>query len=169
MLKTARLICVLLTAVSLTTFAETAFADEPRGILIKVLIDTMQYEGRDQYSLVVSSSNASSADVVVRIVEQGFFIQTDHGWTRLKMNPREGESGEFLLPGAGNKKRSASIRIPLAVPDLFKTYEGDLSLMYKYTYSVRTADRTGSLFEKTDEVYCWVKPRTSQWILREGM
>ncbi len=145
-------------------------AQEPGAGHIKVLIENMHYEGKDAYSLIVSTSNVSSKDVLIRIIEENFFIQTDRGWAQLKvLKGINHESGEFLLPSAGNIDRPASITIPLTMPNLFRTYEGDLSLMYKYSYSVRTADGTGAAFQRTDEVYCWVKPGTSQWILREGM
>jgi hypothetical protein len=145
-------------------------AQEPGAGRITVLIGNMQYEGKDAYSLVVSTSNVSSKDVLIRIIEENFFIQTDRGWAQLRvLKGINHESAEFLLPGAGNNDRPASITIPPTVPDLFRTYEGDLSLMYKYTYSVRTVDGTGAAFQRTDEVYGWMKPGTSQWILREGM
>lgn len=171
MVKTATFMFVLFAAVSLTTaFAETAFVKEPSGIGIRVLIENIQYEGKDAYSLVVSTSNASSRDVLVRIIEEGFFIQTDRGWAQLNvLNGINREREEFPLPRVGKNVWAASISIPLTRPDLFRTYEGDLSLMYKYTYTVRTADGIGAEFQRADEVYCWVKPGTSQWILREGM
>jgi hypothetical protein len=129
----------------------------------------MHYEGKDTYNLVVSTSNASSKDVLIRIIEENFFIQTERGWAQLKVLNGISHAGrEFLLPGTGNIDRPALIDIPLTMPDLFRTYEGDLSLMYKYTYSVRTVGGTGAI-QRADEIYCWVKPGTSQWILREGM
>ncbi len=145
-------------------------AQGPEAGRIKVLIDTMHYAGKDVYSLIVSASNNSAKDVLIRIIEENFFIQTDRGWAQLKvLNGINRANCEFLLPSGGNNDRPASIYIPLTVPDLFRTYEGDLSLMYKYTYSARTVDGTGAAFQMTDEVYCWVKPGTSQWLLREGM
>ncbi len=137
---------------------------------IQVLIENFHYEGGNAYSLVISAANPSSKNVLVKFITEDFSIQTDRGWTRLTVltgTNREGE--EFLLPPVGKKERTISISIPLTMPDLFRTYEGDLSLMYKYKYSVRTGDGTGAAFQRADEVYCWVKPGTSQWILREGM
>jgi hypothetical protein len=163
-------VLILLVLIGTVRLGGAARAQEPGAGHIKVLIENMHYEGKDAYSLLVSTSNSSSKDVLIRIVEENFFIQTDRSWTQLKvLKGINHESGEFLLPSAGNHDRSASITIHLTVPNLFRTYEGDLSLMYKYTYSVRAVDGTGAAFQRTDEVYCWVKPRTSQWILREGM
>lgn len=163
-------VLILLILIGTACLGGAVTAQEPGAGHIKVLIKTMHYEGKDAYSLVVATSNASSKDVLIRIIEENFFIQTDPGWAQLKvLKGINHESGEFLLPSAGNHDRSASITIHLTMPNLFRTYEGDLSLMYKYTYSVRTVDGTGAAFQRTDEVYCWVKPGTSQWILREGM
>jgi hypothetical protein len=145
-------------------------AEEPGPVHIKVLIDNLHYEGKNAYSIVISAENPSSRNVLVNIIKEGFFIQTDHGWLELTaLKGTISGSEEFLLLPNGKIERVASISIPLTVPDLFRTYEGDLSLMYRYTYSVRTGDGTGAVFRMTDEVYCWVKPGTSQWILREGM
>jgi len=145
-------------------------AQEPGPGHIQVLIENLHYEGKNAYSLVISAANPSSKNVLVKIIKEGFYIQTDRGWAQLNvLNGTNRESEEFLLLPAGKKERAASISIPLTTPDLFSTYEGDLSLMYQYTYSVRTVDGTGPAFQRADEVYCWVKPGTSQWILREGM
>lgn len=160
----------MLAACSLTAgFVKSAYTSEPTGIYIRVLIENLRYEGNDGYSLVVMTSNASSRDLRVTIVDEGFFIQTDRGWTQLAVRHNAGEAGEFLLPSLKEHERAAVISIPLAVPHLFRTYEGDLSLAYRYTYAVRTDGGAEVRFQRTDEVYCWVKPGTSQWILREGM
>jgi hypothetical protein len=138
---------------------------------IRVTIEKIQYAGGDRYTLVVSLENVSSRDVLVRPLEEGFFIQLEHDWAPVNITDvgKTRDSPDILLPSGVNKERPASIVISLALPDLFRTYEGDLSLMYKYAYSVREADGAGAAFRKADEVYCWVKPGTSQWILREGM
>lgn len=145
-------------------------AEEPGPGHIKVLVDQLRYEGGNAYSIVVSAANPTSKNVQVNVIREGFFIQTDRGWAELTAQKGTiSGSEEFLLFPAGKKERSASIIIPLSVPDLFRTYEGDLSLMYQFTYSVRIEDGTDAVFRISDEVYCWVKPGTSQWILREGM
>ena len=145
-------------------------AQEPGPGHIQVLVENLQYDGRNAYSIVISASNPSSKNVLVNVIKEGFSIQTDRGWAQLSvLNGTNRESTEFLLPPAGKNAWTASVSIPLTMPDLFRTYEGDLSLRYKYTYTARTAEGTGAVFQKADEVYCWVKPGTSQWILREGM
>lgn len=144
-------------------------AQAPDAGRIQVQIGNIQHKGNDAYQIVVSTSNASSADVLVSIIEEGFFIQTDRGWSQLMMKENASDNGGFRLPSAGISVRSGTLSIPLSLPELFRTYEGDLSLMYKYTYSVRTVGGTGPAIQRADEVYCWIKPGTSQWILREGM
>ncbi len=161
---------VLLSPVSLTaTFVETAPTKESIRIDIRVLIEDIQYNGNDVYTLLVSMTNASPMDIMVRIIEEDFFVQTDRGWMQLKMNGHSGEGGEFLLPHDGKHELAASINIPLTIPRLFRTYDGDISLMYKYKYVIWAAAGTGAPVQRGDEVYCWVTPGTSQWILREGM
>ncbi|OGW38027.1 MAG: hypothetical protein A2010_10895 [Nitrospirae bacterium GWD2_57_9] len=169
MVKTAGWIFVLLAAGSLTMSFAEASANERNGIHIRVLIDNIQYEGKDAYSLVVSTSNSSSRDLRITIVDEGFFIQTDSGWTQLTVRQKEQGDRAFLLPALKKNERAAQLSIPVTIPQLFRTYEGDLSLMYRYTYTMRTAEGTGAALQRADEVYCWIKPGTSDWILREGM
>ena len=147
--------------IGVSASGRTSGAAEPGPAPIKVWIGDIRYEGREAYSIVVSASNSWPRDVLVRIVEEGFFIQGEHGWMRLPVKQGERKNGEFLLPGSGSKDWKSTIEIRPDMPDLFRTYEGDLSLMYKYTYASRTKDSTG-VFNKTDEVYCWVKPGTSE-------
>jgi hypothetical protein len=162
-------VLILLVLIGTVPLGGVVRAQEPGAGHIKVLIENIHYEGKDAYSLVVSTSNASSKDILIRIIEENFFIQTDRGWAQLKVHGRNRESGEFLLPHDGKNQLAVSISIPLIVPNLFRTYEGDLSLMYKYTYSVWTVDGTSASFQRADELYYWITPGTSQWILREGM
>src|SRR5512146_2655780 len=92
-------------------------AEEPGPGHVKVLIDNLHYEGRNAYSIVISAENPSSKNVLVKIIREGFFIQTDRGWAELTAlkGTIEG-SEEFLLVPAGKKERAASISIPLTVP-----------------------------------------------------
>lgn len=159
----------LLILIGLSPMSCVVLAQGTESPPLKVTIDSIQYEDADSYSLVIATSGASSHDILIGIIEEGFFIQTDSGWEQLQVNRFGKTDGDLLLSVDGIYTRTGSIRIPLALPNLFRTYEGDLSLMYKYVYSVRKADGIGATFRKTDEVYCWVSPGTSQWILREGM
>ncbi len=150
---------------------EIASVREPSTGDIRLLIVKIHYEGTDAYSIVVSITNASSKDVLIRALEEGFFLQTNRGWTHLEMmDDEKGRRREgILIPHNQKKEMVALISIAGTIPDLFRTYEGDLSLMYKYTYAIQTLEDSGTAFQREDEIYCWVKPGTSQWILREGM
>ena len=138
---------------------------------IRVLIENIHYEGEDAYLLVVSFTNASPKDVLLQLIEEGFFIQTNRGWAHLEiLKGRTGNKHENIILPHNQKKETVSlIGIPRTIPDLFITYEGDLSLMYKYAYVIRTREDSGTASQLSDEVYCWLRPGTSQWILREGM
>jgi hypothetical protein len=152
-----------------SAFPFVLLASEPIALHIRVLIDNMRYEGKDAYSLVISTANSSSASIRVKIAEEGFFIQTDRGWKQLTVGQKGHDSREFLLPARGKNERAAVLSIPLTIPHLFRTYEGDLSLVYRYNYTMQTAEGTGAALQRADEVYCWIKPGTSDLILREGM
>lgn len=144
----------------------TVLAAAPDSTSVRVVIDNIRHQGGDEYSLQVVTSHASTMGLLVSIIEDGFFIQTDKGWNRIPLH-QDRLDEEFLVPAGKTHERMAHITISPATPHLFRTFEGDLSLAYRYTYKVRRADKTAVLV--SDEVYCWVRPGTSQWILREGM
>lgn len=150
---------------------DIASVEGPIASDIRVLIENIHYEGKDSYTLVVSVSNASPKDVLLQPVEEGFFIQTNRGWAHLEIlnNKISRKHEDIMLPHNQKKEMVSLIGIPRTIPDLFRTYEGDLSLMYRYSYVIRNREDSGTASQRSDEIYCWLRPGTSQWILREGM
>jgi len=171
--KTGALWALILTSVLSGNACRADIASVQRPVTsdIRVMIENIHYEGEDSYLLVVSVTNASPKDVLLQPVEEGFFIQTNHGWAHLEiLNNRLGPKHEnIIVPHSQKKEMVSLIGIPQTIPDLFRTYEGDLSVKYKYTYAIRTWENSAAAFQRSDEVYCWLRPGTSQWILREGM
>ncbi len=138
------------------------------GLGVKVTIESLRYRGADVYTLVVSIGNASSRPTAVRIDEEGFSIQTERSWAPVQVRRAPQEKPIFRLAAGAAAEREIEIKIPPDIPDAFRTDEGNLSLRYTYVYTLR-AEAGGTDERKTDDVYCWVKPGTSDWILREGM
>ncbi len=145
-------------------------AEERPKADLKVSIKKMQYKGNDTYGLHIIVANISSRAIKLNELEQHLFIQTDMGWEPLNI-----ESGNisshgngFLMTAGAIHESLFTIRIPLTMPDIFRTYEGDISL--KHTYSMRYVDHhSGKEYLKADEDYYWITPRTLKWIQREGM
>lgn len=149
--------------------ASTGASKECSRSDIKITIKTITYEGRDNYSLITSVINDSSQDVRVSRFEEHFFMQTKKGWYLLRTIDvaSDAANGVFLLSQGAKKEYSARLNIPINMPETFRTYEGDISLMQRYT--LRCIDGSGNESQKTDEVLYWVTPRTAKWTLREGM
>jgi hypothetical protein len=151
-------------------FQYAVCAEEGPKAYLKVSIKKIQYNGNDTYSLLTMVANVSSREIQIKKMEQHLFIQTDKGWEQLKTEngniPSHGNG--FLLTADATHESTVTIRIPLTMPDIFRTYEGDISL--KYTYRVRYVDhRSDKEYLKADEDYYWITPRTLKWIHREGM
>lgn len=151
-------------------FQHAVCAQEGPKADLKVSINKIQYKGNDTYSLLIMVTNVSSREIQIKAMKQHLFIQTDKGWEPLKTEngniPSHGNG--FLLTANATHESIVTIRIPLTIPDIFRTYEGDISL--KHTYSIRYVDhRSDKEYLKADEDYYWITPRTLKWIQREGM
>ncbi len=147
-------------------FAEAAASDEAR-CNCTVVIERIRYEGNDRYAFIISVTNNSSNDVLVRGLEEQFSVQTGKGWAPLRAVDHDENASGFLLPAGRKMERVLVLGIPLSMPDLFRTFEGDISLSHKF--ALKCANRSGKQSEEADEVYYWITPRTSKWIMREGM
>lgn len=159
-----------LTFVSYMIVQHAVFAEEGPKADLKVSIKKLQYKGNDTYSLLIVVTNVSSSEIQIKEMEQHLYIQTDKGWEPLKTengNIPSHDNG-FLLTTGATHESIVTIRVPLTMPDIFRTYEGDISL--KHTYNMRYVDhRSRKEYHKADEDYYWITPRTLKWIQREGM
>ncbi len=133
---------------------------------INAAIDSISYKGDDSYLITVTLSVADSENSRSNDFEEHFFVQTDKGWSPLKVSKSDTAFTAGDVSGT-SKKESLKLLIPLNAPDLFRTYEGDISLMQKIRYEC--ADNRGGESRKEEERLYWITPRTSRWILREGM
>ncbi len=124
----------------------------------KAAIETVEYRGHDTYRITVTSSKSGP----VQDFEDSFLVQTDKGWT----SPSTAADGGADQTGSSTR-RTVFITIPLNIPYLFRTNEGDISLMHRYTVQCR--NRSGGEIRDQEEVLYWITPHTSKWILREGM
>ncbi len=146
-------------------FARQAMPSEA-ACSVNTEIDSIRYQGDDNYLVTVSLSFAASENAFIKGFGESFFIQTDRGWAPLKVLYRDTVSAAGNMNGT-LKKESLKLVIPLHTPDLFRTYEGDVSLMQKV--ELRCGDRRGGESGKEEERLYWITPRTSKWVLREGM
>ncbi len=134
---------------------------------VNAAIDSISYKGEDSYLITVSLSFTASENALIKGFGEYFFIQTDRGWASLKASDRG-----TTAPPAGNasgapEKVHLLLSIPLNTRDLFRTYEGDISL--RHTLSFVCSDGGDGESRKEEERLYWITPRTSKWILREGM
>ncbi len=133
----------------------------------RVTIDRITYTGDDTYRVTGSVSFPASADSPVKSFEECFFVQTETGWAPLQVLDRDAAVRPVgNVPGTP-PNIDLMLRIPLNTPGLFRTYEGDISLMEKIRYEC--LDRGGAKSGMEEEILYWITPRTSKWILREGM
>lgn len=137
---------------------------------ISVSVTDIHYSGFDKYLVTVSAVNDSSKALLINGIDCRFTLQKENGWeTLLTGTP---DSMRPLLPltlaAGGRSDFAMSLKIPLTLPGLFRTYEGDVSLML--TYRILCIERlAGQESQKTEESLYWISPRTSTWVHREGM
>lgn len=167
----ARAALVMAMAVILQIPLERASSSEERmKDDIKVNIEEIHFEGSDKYKAVISLVNDSSRDILAQEMVNKFFAQTDKDWKQLQAWEAEhsSDAGGFRLAAGAKRKIIVEIRIPLTIPDIFRTYEGDVSLMFRYRLRCIVYPASTAVL-KEDESYFWVTPMTQQWIHREGM
>lgn len=137
---------------------------------IKVTLEEIHYEGSNKYKAVISVVNDSSREIMAQEMEKHFFVQTDKGWKQLRAWEAEhsSDAGGFRLASGSKRSIIMSLKIPLNIPDIFRTYEGDVSLLFRYRLRC-IVHPAGTVFLKEDESYFWITPKTRKWIHREGM
>ncbi len=163
--KAICLCCGAMAGLVLTLLSVTAawcLDQSGRDECLKVEVEGIAYHGEDSYMVQTSVSNRSARDLSMKEFEMDYSFQTEKGWqTVASQSDFHGQSD--LPPGASRGIRDV-IRIPLHDQDLFRTFEGDVSL--RIEYHVHCPDDAGL---QTKEHLYWVTPETDKWILREGM
>ncbi|MFO0754491.1 MAG: hypothetical protein U0411_14350 [Thermodesulfovibrionales bacterium] len=175
-IPSAVFLCTIVSALGIALIASQAPAKNGRseresgGDAVAVEITAISPLGGTVYRIGISLTNRSTEGVYLKHVEKKFFIQTDTGWRPLQSvdtGDATGTAKRYLPAGAG-EMFAVLIDIPLHMPDTFRTYEGDISLLF--TCRVQSASRPDAEGRRTDfESYYWVTPMTDKWIHREGM
>jgi hypothetical protein len=148
--------------------AEAAAPDA--GGSLTVSIKDIRYSGNDEYLVTLSVINGSSKEFLIRRIDCRFELQKENGWHALRTS--QPGSMRLILPLAlaadARSEFAVRLDVPLAFPKLFKTYEGDISLMltYRLQYYAHPEDREVTV--QGESLY-WMSPGTSKWIHREGM
>ncbi len=144
-----------------TSLAKTKLIDS-----VTIEIENISYSGKDDYRIEMALLNKSSQAISLKEYDIQFHAQTGSGWTRLNETATDTSrnGNDICLPALGKKRIVAVVRIPLTMPGLFRTYEGDIS--FQFRYRLKFADMVGT---KQDEPLYWITPMTDKWIEREGM
>ena len=133
---------------------------------IGIEIDGISYSGNDDYRVAISLMNNWVKNILIMDFERRFYVQTDRGWNLLSDTP---VNDSFGIIGSMNKKKIiTTVKIPLNIPYLYRTYEGDISLLFRCKLQF-IADRGKTVFSKSSEEYYWISPNTDRWLHREGM
>ncbi|MBZ0155070.1 MAG: hypothetical protein K8I29_02510 [Alphaproteobacteria bacterium] len=168
--------CAIVSALGIALVAAEAFAKDGQpvreygGDAVAVEVTAISPLGGTTYRIEISLTNKSSEGVYLRNFEKKFFLQTDTGWRPLQSADPQGASAtaKRYLPAGAGQRIDSLVDIPLHMPDTFRTYEGDISLLF--ACSVQSAMRPDAEVRRKDcEFYYWVTPMTDKWIHREGM
>jgi hypothetical protein len=144
-----------------TSLAKTKLIDSVSGE-----IENISYSGKDDYRIEIALLNKSPQAISLKEYDIQFHVQTGSGWTRLNETATDTSKNgnDIYLPALGKKRIVTVVSIPLTIPGLFRTYEGDISFQFRYRLTF--ANMVGA---KQDEPLYWITPMTDKWIEREGM
>jgi hypothetical protein len=137
---------------------------------LTVSIENIRYTEIDEYLITLAIVNRSAKAYHINRIDCIFKLQKENGWHALQSGQPAGK--RLILPllvAAGAQSDfKVHVKVPVALPGLFKTYEGDISLML--TYHLRyDNDSAGNEAIIAGESLYWISPGTSKWIHREGM
>lgn len=136
---------------------------------VRVEVEEIRYIGEDDYRIEMSLTNNSEARIILEAADRAFSVQTETGWLPLREKDIEGSfTGKGPIPAGGMKKTASTVHIPPQAPHLFRTYEGDLSLLLRYELRYGVHGRPSNIKKQSEEYY-WISPRTGKWLHREGM
>jgi hypothetical protein len=133
---------------------------------VGVVIENISHSGKDNYRIQIALTNNHSEVLSLREFDRQFHVQTETGWIRLNEAPTQGSLSEkdLYFPALGKKTIVTAVEIPLNMPGLFRTYEGDISLSFRYRLVL-----TGDGETREHESLFWITPMTDTWLEREGM
>lgn len=141
------------------------------NICVKVTMDSISYLGEDVYEMKTRVTNISNQKILLAEYRQDFIIQNDGigKWTTLKhtLSGQEEKESTFLQPEQ-SKLYSSKVAISPSIPLLYMNNDGEVNVRLE-PKAMFTISPDQLLIENGEESAYWLKLRTSEWILREGM
>lgn len=131
---------------------------------VEAVISDISYEGGESYRIEITIMNRSSKGVIVERLEREISVQTDDGFAALDRTDGDRASAQFALAATEERRINTGVKIPIGTKGLFRTFEGDVSLMFSYRLQLASERET-----VRGESYYWLTPMTGRWLLREGM
>lgn len=171
-MKNRLVITILLLLLAFSSLSDSSQREEiPSRKLshnMKMTVEDIRYIGDSKYKITISLMNISTETLRIEMSTPVISVQTDTigtaGW--IKTEVTDHIEPNFLLKPHGRVKKSFIIYIPLEKYDnLYKTYEGDISLKVEAEVFFKKGGSNG----KMEEIYLWLRPGTNKWIHREGM
>lgn len=131
-----------------------------------IKVHNISYSGNDEYRIEIIMMNNSKQNVMITGFEIKLYVQTDSGLSLISDSGKDSLSGIFY--SMEQRKTSSIAKVPFDMPQLFRTYEGDVSLILTYKLLFTTGSLKEAFIKSGDEYY-WIRPRTDRWLHREGM
>ena len=165
----AGLVFPVTVALLLAVVVPGAFAASRVGEHVRVMVEKILYIGDDKYEIEISLTNRWDRGISLLEYEKHFIVQNDiiGRWTELELKEIKPAEPVFIPPRE-SYTTSVQVKIPASLPNLYVNYDNEVNIMLKHRVLCRTEkdEKTVSI---TDDSSYWLKPKTSQWILREGM
>jgi hypothetical protein len=167
--KKTALICIF---VALCSFTGAGFAGDMIPDHLTVEVVNITYLNNDEYLVEIAIGSRTGEALELEEIEVSFSAQSEilGQWIELDRRMAAGtpHSVEFAMAGERKWKAEEIITLAPEAPHLYRNHEGDVNVRFRYklrftgAYSPRDGKDAG-------ESAYWVKPRTNQWVLREGM
>jgi hypothetical protein len=168
-IKKTALICIF---VALCSFTGAGFAGEMIPDHLTVEVADITYLNNDEYLVEITIGNRSGGALELEGYEASFSAQSEilGQWIELdrRMAAGPAHSGGLAMAGAGKWNAKEIITLSPAAPHLYRNHDGDVNVRFRYKLTFTGAFSPGDGTESGESAY-WVKPRTNQWVLREGM
>lgn len=138
---------------------------------LKITVEEIRYIGDDSYNIIIGFTNSSTNNLHINQKSLIVSIQTDvigsSGWIKVKVSGNT--EPDFLIKSNEKVRKSLVVDIlPERYDNLYRTYEGDLSLKIESELLLRRGNDSKT-DRKMEEIYLWLRPGTNKWIYREGM
>ena len=164
---------LILNVIAIGYYAKNAYPFQKRlpSDHISIGVEEISRSDTDEYKIEIGITNSSPKTFSIKEFEYYFYLQSNTGWNMMKLDTvvlNDSLNADPSIRPMSKKMIINIVKIPVRASDIYRTYEGDISLIFKYRLQF-TAEGKENVFLKFNEEYYWISPGTNKWVHRECM